>query len=155
MQQRFLSIAFCLAILCLGAAGCGQQQLPEGLDAVHPVEVTVTYNGNPLPEADVYFVPADGDQRFAAVGQTNANGKATLYTLNKYKGAKAGPHNISVSKWEVFETGEFETNEAGEKVPVTDRKTVVPKKYADHKTSGLTETVEPGTNSFTLELTDG
>jgi len=68
------------------------------LDAVYPVEVTVTYNGNPLTEADVYFVPDDGNQRFAAVGSTDANGTARLYTLNKYKGAKAGPHNMSVSK---------------------------------------------------------
>lgn len=145
---------YCLAILSLGTAGCGPE-LPEGLDAVYPVEVTVTYNGNPLPEADVYFVPDDGNQRFAAVGTTDANGKATLYTLNKYKGAKAGPHNISVSKWEVVETGKFDTNEEGEKVPITARNLIIPQKYRDHKTSGLSETVEQGNNAFTLELTDG
>ncbi len=37
----------------------------------------------------------------------------------------------------------------------TTRENVVPQEYTDHKTSGLTETVERGKNSFTLELMDG
>lgn len=154
MRHRFMPALSVAVMMIVCVAGCGPD-LPEGLDAVYPVEVTVTYKGEPLDEADVYFIPDDGDQRFAAVGTTDAAGKATLYTLNKYEGAKAGPHKVSVSKWEVFETGRFEQNEAGEKVPVTDRKLVIPEKYRDQNTSGITETVEEGTNSFTIELTDG
>lgn len=140
-----------MTIVCV--AGCGPE-LPEGLDAVYPVEVTVTHKGQPLDQADIYFIPDDGEQRFAAVGTTDAAGKATLYTLNKYEGAKAGTHKVSVAKWEVFDTGRVAKTDDGEEYAVTDRKLATPEKYRDHNTSGITQTVEKGSNSFTIELTD-
>lgn len=58
-----------------------------------PVQGTITLDGNPLPDAQVEFVPAHAR---ASIGKTDANG---VYQLNydaKLKGAAVGEHTVRV-----------------------------------------------------------
>ncbi|WP_437222754.1 Ig-like domain-containing protein [Planctomicrobium sp. SH661] len=65
-----------------------------------PVSGTITLAGNPVPGVTVVFVPR-GDGTSAITGElssglTDDNGRFTLKTPTGLKGAKVGPHQVSV-----------------------------------------------------------
>ena len=79
-----------VAILLVLATGCADSSLP----ARAPVTGIVTYRGQPLPSADVTFLPEGGAQ--AATGRTDAAGRYTLGTYAIGDGALLGRHRITV-----------------------------------------------------------
>jgi hypothetical protein len=63
-----------------------------------PVEGVVTFDGAPLANAGVMFLPEQGAM---AVGITDAEGRFTLTTANE-PGALIGSHRVSISKDETI-----------------------------------------------------
>lgn len=150
---RFAPLMFCVSLLMF--AGCSGSDSGESLGA--SVSGTVTYNGNPVEGAMVTFRPAsEGAQ--GAFARTDAEGKYELSSsAAATSGVVPGEYNVTVTKTEVGES-----NVASEEDPdynpyatgQTKPKSVLPKKYADAKTSDLQFTVSGGENDLPIELTD-
>jgi hypothetical protein len=128
----------CVWMALLAAiAGCN----PSGLDLA-PVEGVVTYNGAPVSNAGVMFLPEQGAM---AIGVTDAEGEFTLTTAN-HPGALIGPHRVSISK--------DETTAIPQKrgFPLYKTKSYIPPKYSDPALSGLTADVKDDDNYFDFKL---
>jgi len=76
-------------------AGCGGQQLPDGMPRLYPVTITVTQDGVPLGDATVALV---GTSQWTPTGATNAEGVATLYTQGRFRGAPEGNFRVTITK---------------------------------------------------------
>lgn len=127
-----------------------------------PVSGVVTLKGAPVEGADVVFVPnSHGAQ--AAFGKTDANGTYNLRTFVEGDGAVEGSYKVKVSKFElpkseadgkVFSSSEeeieFYNPEDGDKVQIS--KSLIPKKFTDHSTSGLTHSVTSPKSTFDIKL---
>jgi hypothetical protein len=125
-----------LAIVGL-AVGCNR----SGMDLA-PVEGVVTFDGAPVGNAGVMFVP---DRGAMAVGITDAEGKFTLKTAN-YPGALIGGHRVSISK---DETTAIPQRRGFPLYKITN---YIPAKYADPALSGLTADVQDDDNHFEFKL---
>jgi hypothetical protein len=114
-----------------------------------PVTGTVTFNGNPVEGATVTFMPAGTDDpRVGSQAETDHNGRYQLRThigAGKFKdGVVPGPYLVSVNKLDT----------AAIKSTYAPPKNLLPKKYADGKTSHLTADVAVGKeNNFVFALT--
>ena len=77
--------------LALVLVGCAKP--PE----VVPVEGVVLLNGQPLPHAEVQFVPMTPGlgAEYVATGVTDENGRFTLEYDPQTKGAQVGTHTVS------------------------------------------------------------
>ncbi len=159
----------CAALLGLSvlAAGCGKGKTGER-PKTFPVSGTVTMKGQPVPDAQVVF-QAQGKTP-SATGFTEANGKYTLMTFEANDGALPGQYAVAIFKYDQPAaaasggSGSAETSMGGmptDYVPpgmaapaqAAGPKNLLPAKYADAQSSGLTATVKEGTNelNFTLE----
>lgn len=128
--------------------GCGDQD--DGRPARVDATATIRYQGQPVEGATVTFVPEQEGGK-AAFGTTDASGTATLGTFRAADGAMPGSYVVTVSKIEIEE---LSTKDRHGMLEVRD-KHLVPEKYGDAETSGLTVTVsESGMNEFTFDLTD-
>jgi hypothetical protein len=96
---RVVQILFLLSAIVLPFAGCGGEKLPAGMPPPVPCEIVVTQDGQPLEGAIVRLVPTDGSE-WNSLGRTDASGKMTAYTLDRYKGAVPGKYKVAVSKTE-------------------------------------------------------
>lgn len=108
-------------------AGCGATDRPD----LAEVQGTVTLDGKPLAGATVVFEPTEGGR--ASRGQTDAQGKYELIYLRDIKGAKIGPHRVSI-------TTASEEN-------LTER---LPAKY--HRQTTLSAQVDQGENTCNFDL---
>jgi hypothetical protein len=122
-----------LLLLCLIALGCGK----SGPKTVS-VSGKVTMDDQPLANATVSFIPADGKDITAkeAVGQTDAQGNYSLkLNQSQASGAAPGEYKVSIS---LIERGASLTN-------------VVPEEY--NKKTKLTFTVpDAGTKEANFPL---
>ena len=75
-----------LLLACVLAAGCGDSKVVS-------VSGRLTYQGKPVPNAFVHFVPASGRP---SLGETDADGKFTLVYDPQTKGAERGKHRVFV-----------------------------------------------------------
>lgn len=143
-----------LLILLLGAtSGCG-----DGTPTVKTEHVrgVVTLDGSPVEGATVTFTPVVGGSGSAANGYTDAKGEYELTLLSPGAGMKAvmgggtlpGEYQVSVIKSVAGEVAD-PTRGQSQAPKLT---YVVPKKYNNVRTSGLTATVEVGSNDVPLEL---
>ena len=129
--------------------------LPACSNAIKTEGVTgvVTYNGEPLADATVKFIPTDGTGS-QSYGKTNEKGEYKLQTLlgAADAGTTPGEYKVTVDCIETVETGKM-IQENGEEKPETIAQSLIPAKYNNAETSGLTATVAPGDNKidFTLE----
>lgn len=99
----------------------------------HPVTGTVTLDGQPVEGATVSF-QMDGKSK--AVGVTNDRGEYALSTSEPNDGVPAGQYMVTIAKND----------------PAT-QKNLLPMKYADARTTGITVQVsESGINKFNFEL---
>jgi hypothetical protein len=110
-----------------------------------PVQVTGTvfYNSQPCADAKVVFMP-QGHQ-YAAVGQTNSDGKFELQTFEPKDGAVPGEFKVVVSKFEAVDLpgGGFKET------------FFLPQRYRDPDKSGLQATVPAdGASDLRFELAD-
>ena len=128
--------AWLMAIACIVLCGCGPKR-PE----LVPVTGTVVYQGQPVAEAQVTFMPVGARP---ANGQTDAEGKFQLTTYEKNDGAVPGEHSVTVSK--MVDTGKKQNSYAV-------MESALPEKYQSPKLSGITQKVSAeGPNDFRIEL---
>ncbi len=134
-----------LVVCAITAIGCGGEN-----DAPETVSVTgiVTYQGNPMPNLSVGFIP---DKGMLASGITDAEGRFDLTTSDPGDGAIVGAYKVSIN-FVPEQTPEMPGFPGSENAP----KSPIPTKYADVSTSGLTATVDSDSskNDFKFELTD-
>ncbi|WP_460168134.1 carboxypeptidase-like regulatory domain-containing protein [Thermostilla marina] len=131
----------------------------------YPVTGKVTYQGQPVPGATVVFVPEEpgtGENALKpAVGQTDDQGVYRLKAFADTDGAMPGRYRVKVTKFDnpVATTGSGGGDEGEEYVPPEESgdtgavpQNVLPEKYANEATSGLTFTVEAKENTFDINL---
>jgi hypothetical protein len=107
------------------------EEVPE-TEETAPVRGVVIIDGQPVEGATVVFNHVEG--KYAAVGVTDPNGNFVLRTFKQNDGAVPGVYRVAISK---------KTDGGAD---------VVPMKYGDSNTSGLTAEVRAGANEFRFEL---
>ncbi len=129
-------------------SGCGRSDRPP----MSRVSGIISFQGRPLPQAKVSFIPEDKHLR-PAMGTTDAQGRFTLTTYEPGDGAVTGPHRISVLARGPF-TGTIPSHlgaafaeEQEEKGPP-----LIPVSYFNPETSGLSEQVVGPEQSFQIDL---
>ena len=160
------------ASICVFLSGCtgGGDDLK-----IAPAGGMVKYNGGPLAGANVTFMPDKGP---LAMAVTDLKGEFKLAT-GGMKGCALGPATVAVSIPGADDSGstppgmgssspktaaEFaemsqkmaEATIASQKEASTKKKSLIPSKYKDTKTSGLSYTIssDASKNQFTIELKD-
>lgn len=143
-------------LLLTAAIGCGSQ--PDDRLETAPVSVEVKYNGTPVSEAVVTF--SNQTDSPPAYGVTNASGVAMLSTFESNDGAILGEHSVAIIKQEFGNKSQEAPQESDDYVPSPGAspppviKDLLPKKFSQATTSGLTANVKKGPNEFTFDLTD-
>lgn len=137
-------------LACLIIAGCGGNEL-----GTVGVTGTVTYKDQPVAGANVTFV-SEGSP--LALGTTDDKGVYKLTTSGS-PGAVPGEHKVYISKIESSgDTSQLKPEDmekmTGANAPEV--KSLIPKKYNNPATSGLTATVteNESDNVFDFPLTD-
>jgi hypothetical protein len=133
MSFRTVFAIFCLAAL----AGCGSGFVP--------VEGTVRLDGQPLPGAQVMFVPRSGGR--PATGKTDTAGQFQLTTDAPNDGALPGEYDVAVTAVAVSYAASAEGGEQTEKV-----RWIAPQRYSVPATSGLTAKISAAERTPQLEL---
>ena len=134
-------------------AGCGSSSELE----LTPVRGEVTYNGKPLTSGIVGYLPTRRGEGRAANGPIEADGTFVLTTLKRHDGVMKGAYQIVIYAYDsASEPKTREEIEAQSKSGRAGRpRSLVPEKYADPETSGLTDVVDAGHSGFKkIELTD-
>jgi hypothetical protein len=124
-----------VAALALAAPGCGDDNVGKLSGSHYPVTGKVLMeDGKPLVGARVVLT----DGVIAPSGEVGSDGTFKISTGDR-EGAPAGEYKVKI--------------EPPGGPTMKNRKPVIPLRYADEDTSGLTATVKPGTNDlppFTL-----
>jgi len=147
-----------LAFLILIVGGCGPKSTRP---PTHKVSGVVTLGGRPLEAAVVTFRPTANQQ--PANGITNAEGRYALTTFSRGDGAMAGAFQVTVVKYgrpdQNSKAGSSGSASDGEEnyVPVMgptpEPKNILPRKYADASSSGISAEVQAGQeNTFDFVL---
>lgn len=118
------------ALLVLFLSGCGDRP------TLVPVSGRVLIDGQPLTYGSVRFLPPNS--RLSS-GSLDSEGRFTLTCMVEGDGAVLGPHAVEVL--------------AMEHISDTKMKWLVPKKYSDASTSGLTREITGPTEDVLIELT--
>jgi hypothetical protein len=147
-------LALALLTLSICAAGCGSSAQSDR-PATYPVSGTVTMNGQPVADANVNFQLADGSR--SASGVTNSQGRFELTTFAAGDGALPGEYLVAITQFEKPPKGAGVPDDhpdynptLGDFVP----RNLLPEKYANPQTSGLTATVSESGATVSFELTD-
>lgn len=142
---RAARLGLAAAVAVLGA-GCGRS-----LPRTSEVRGRVTLDGGPLEGAAILFQPMDGG--VPARGSSTADGAFVLSTFQEGDGAVPGRYRVAVSKVEVTGVAATPDGLSGPGTPggVKER-SLIPKRYADPATSGLTAEVGGGPTEVTLGI---
>ncbi len=144
-------------LVALAAFFVGAIVLPSCDDAIKTEGVAgvVTYNGAPLAEATVHFVPTDASGS-ASYGTTNEKGEYKLQTLlgAADAGTTPGKYKVFVTCTEAFDSDETYVDVDGEEKTMTEVESIIPKRYTDENTSGFEANVVKGSNEFNFDLVD-
>jgi hypothetical protein len=111
----------------------------------------VTYQGKPLPNAQVIFAPDDGSR--VATAWTDPEGKYELGTFDQADGAILGQHRIAIvarGPEKALPPGQIGSGLPGGNVQPGDP--LIPQKYLATETSELTREVVAGSNHFDFDL---
>jgi hypothetical protein len=136
MSRYYLGFAALLGLAL--AAGCASGDLPTAV-----VTGKVTYDGKPVPNGTVLFVPAAGPP---ATGEIQPDGSYRMTTYANGDGAVLGKHQVCITALQDI-TGRG----AEERTPLPPP--IIPEKYMHRATSGLTADVQPGENTIDFALT--
>jgi hypothetical protein len=124
-----------LLLVSFGFTGCGSPP-PDNLPKLSKVTGSVTYDGKPLPDALVTFVP---DSSRPSSGKTDESGNFTLMFNDKLEGAAVGKHKVTIMTPMVPSS------------PTSLPPPRIPAKY--NVNSELTEEVKSGDNVIDFTLT--
>ena len=153
-MMRILGLAALPVLVTLMGCGRGPAK-PDDLPALTPCKLTVTYQGSPLSDATVTLT-AEGE-KWVGVGQTDANGTVSVRTNGQFEGVPSGTYTVTVKKQEGPTGSDPSSAEEDAKLAASKAsapKLLVPEKYTDASTSGLTVQVSDSPVEETLELTD-
>lgn len=147
-----------LSIACLLLAGCGGAAKPKV--PVYKASGKVLFNGQPVVGADVTFICAEANK--SAFGRTNEEGIFKLTTYSANDGAVEGQHKVAIVQIPPSEAPKelAPTDSDAYVPPEQDQSTapvkvesVLPLKFGDANTSGLTaEVKKDGDNEFEFNL---
>lgn len=158
MKRQSILFLLLLAIVGIGCSG-SEPERPNTVAATGKV----TYNGEAVEGATVTFVPQDGGH--AAVGVTDATGAFSLMTFVANDGAVPGSYQVKIAKFDASQQAPAADTDglSEDQMPSNDiasqasaPKNLLPVKYANTSTSGITETVGESAeeNVFELALSD-
>jgi hypothetical protein len=139
-----------VALLVLAAtvavAGCGGSRL-----GTVPLSGRITYKGEPLIGGTVTFHPVDAAQCRPATASIQPDGSFVAATLENDRGIMPGEYRVSVV---LLKTPLFDVSPA-QAAAAAKTNMVLPPRYADPATSGLSVTVEPGgTETYDIDLSE-
>lgn len=135
-------VATC-TVFVLTAVGCGRSDMAK-------VSGTVTWQGKPVPDAIVEFVPAN---RPGAVGRTDAAGRYSLTTLKPGDGAFVGPVRVIVQPFVPGNDPDKPPPSPQTRPPMPPSRTDIPDRYRTTDKTPLTAKVVAGKrNQFDFEL---
>ncbi|EAQ81283.1 hypothetical protein DSM3645_22866 [Blastopirellula marina DSM 3645] len=129
-----------MGLLLVLTWGCGGDQIdPE----YKPVSGTVTLDGQPLPDAQISFVPPGTGS--SGSGFTDEYGKYELYYAARRGGAKLGENRVFITK------NKPSTGKRGEFAGVSEADMeMLPARY--NRKTELTATVEDKRNEINFDL---
>ena len=138
--------------------GCSNSSRPP----TYPVTGTVTSQGKPVAGAAITFVPTD-QRGEAASAITDSEGKYALTTWQAGDGARPGEYRVKVSKQEqqAVDPSKLVQNlsiEEEQKIYVESKKPppparrLIPSKFENDQTSGLTHKVEEKPTTFDIKI---
>jgi hypothetical protein len=140
-------------VVSLALCGCSSDNSASGRPRVVPVAGRVLFNGQPLAGAHVTFTNTEANR--SGFAKTDAEGKFTLTTFKPNDGAVPGKQRISVSKLEPFNpaNGGADRTTTTNVAPNPARRWLIPRRYGDVETSGLSADIpEEGVSDLVLEL---
>lgn len=126
-------VAFCILL-----AGCNGSQQPTA-----PVRGQITYDDKPVTSGTITFVPKKSGP--AATGEIQKDGSYVLKTYKTGDGAVLGEHTVMIISLE-DQTGKLPEHRS--QTPPT----LIPPKYSNNQTSGLSATVKEGDNTINFPL---
>ena len=153
MKRLILFLISVLLLIFVG--GCGSDAIP-----VVKVSGSVTYRGEPLADALVTFHPTAAGGR-AAAGMSKEDGSFQLMTQGAcINGCLPGSYGVTISKTILVDRQGnpivFSTEEPPPGSPTGQRpesRSILPAKYENVATSGLTAVVHPKKNNpFVFDL---
>lgn len=158
--NRFRRGTALIALLALSAlVGCSSQG-----PTTYPVSGKVLLDGQPLEGAAIMLKPVDGGSNAYGVG--GADGSFDVTTYRQGDGAVPGKHQIIVTLEKIVQPDDLKTEPvAGQEEGFDDELelavsnqaeviSLVPARYADFETSGLTVEVGPENLPLLLNLTE-
>jgi hypothetical protein len=150
--NRF-SFLMCVTFPLLSLFGCGGSGLPQGETGT--VRGTVTYMGKPVPEGSNVIFMRDPDG-LLGTGRVDANGD---YNLRMRDGLKivVGTYRVSLSPPDVAATlnqDEIMVLQQQGKLPDPAAVKEIPVKYRSPEGSSLVCDVQPGANTFDIDMKD-
>lgn len=154
------SARFTLAAVCLATPlGCD-----SGRPTLSKVHGKVTYQGKPVTNGNVLFLPKDAPKDAPpnpASGPIKPDGTYELTTFEPGDGAAVGEHRVAViaidggsAAESMAYDGKAITPKGKSAGPKITMKSLVPAKYQTPDTSPLTKKVVAGDNTIDLELED-
>ena len=126
----------CLMLTCLFATVVAVTIGCDGRPQRVPIAGTVLIDGKPLTKGNITVIPANAR---AARAMIDSQGRFRLTTFDEHDGAVLGEHAVAIVSTE---------NVGGNGL-----RWLVPKKYKDTTSSGLTIKVEQPTKDMRIELT--
>jgi hypothetical protein len=134
---RFAIVVLATSVLPL--VGCGSNRMKTAV-----VRDTLTYNGKPVPNGTISFIPESGP---TATGEIGSDGSYRLTTYRKGDGAVLGKHKVIVVAMEDM-SGKLP--EARNPLPPP----IVPVKYTSLATTDLRAEVKDQDNTIDFNLED-
>lgn len=135
-RMVFLGLVIPALLLTLGCSSPSDDPWAAQRPKTYPVEGVVFYQGKPVEGATVVFNSPKENR--AAYGVTDNAGLFSLTTFETGDGAVAGPQEVRISKIKTEQT----TTDPELAVAPPKEINLLPAKYADFKTSGLTAEVK-------------
>jgi hypothetical protein len=148
---------FWLLGLLVAACGCGSN---AGLPGMVPIRGEVIYKSKPLTEGEgtVVYLPTGGGDMRQATGSLQGDGTFELMTMQPGDGAMKGKYTIVVYCYKPHPSATLSREEYDKQLRAgkLDRGSVIPEKYSNPATSGLSDVVDDSHPGFKrIELTDG
>ena len=131
-----------IVLLSLFLTGCG-----DGKPRPVPVSGTIQFQGQPLAQGDVIFVPATRDAGQMARGTISADGSYELSTPNLGHGALPGDYKVTVFSHDGM-------REIPGMVAPAVGPSLIPIRFNDASTTDLEATVGEEGGEINLDLTD-
>jgi len=134
---------YILALFCV--TGCG-----SGGPTTIPIRGEVLYNGQPLQDGIVCYLPKQPGIARQATGRVQSDGSFVLTTFKNADGVVPGEYDIVVYAYKPHpgEPKSRAEHEAVARAGGLKRGFVIPEKYVNPQTSGLSDTVNSDHSGF-------